>query len=197
MTTTELPKLELDKLTKLVDWAQATELMPEEDLLEKFPGWGVWNQSSWSEIYLSDDDQIMKLQRDGWWDYTDPDDLATMPVIAEIEGWIREGSCGSSYCIAGQEVHDKGYRMLYNHSGCADSCIRQVPTTEVDAKGNTIWEDDPEAVPEQINDVAARSLGLTNDEANRLFNSDNSVHTLKKLVNRFAKRRGLPVPYEV
>jgi len=144
--------------------------------------WGAWDQSAW-----------------GW-------------IITEQERKERSnGSCQTAYCMAGQAVHQAGYRLDYDHGDAlarnidmrdgtryvgpvavASECIKQRPTGQVNAKGYAVMEDVPGAEKEQIGAVARETLGLDIDEADLFFEGSNEIEQLRQMANLFCASRGLP-----
>ena len=180
------PALDLHLLRMLVAWAEQ-----DEAFADKFAEWGAWSQSTYG----------IEIERAniavGMYD----------KVALNKVTWAGN-ECGSAYCIAGQTVIQRGYRMDYGpDSACgfgggpesditlygrsADRCVMQQPSGEKDCKGRDIMVDVPGAYSQPIHEVARQQLGLTDIEAGVLFDGDNDVYMLKGLINGFCEARGL------
>lgn len=89
----------------------------------------------------------------------------------------RNGVCQTAYCIAGQAVAQAGikieYVLSYEHDGIKHMFAER---TE-----NGRW----------ISDEAADILGLTEDEADDLFDGDNEFSDVKRVAEQICERRGL------
>lgn len=116
------------------------------------------------------------------------------------------GVCGTSFCMAGQAVLQKGYRIDFGLSveemmkrkgeiwnSNADWCIPQEPTGQFDNRGRPIFRD--AGGRESIRGVARDALGLTEEEANTFFGADNQIEDLKAFANGMATVRGLPIMF--
>lgn len=162
----DLPELNATLLFDLVRWAE----MDEQDIQfteAKFRNWGHWYQGHWAQT--------------------------EMPELTEEERQaLRNGACQTSYCIAGQAVHQGGYRLDYESDGYANNVVQQRMTDLRTPRGVPIWEDVPGAQRQDIAEVAQELLGLTSDEAGNLFGGDNEVGHLKQYANLFALARRLP-----
>lgn len=178
MTVQALPTLDVNRLVKMIEWAEYTE---------NFGATHWWDQSSWGQLRVDDwalEHELVALfeQNKNVFD-------------RRVQDLVRNDGCGSTGCIAGHTVHDAGYRMIFNSDFEAFECILQVPTHDVDEKGGVFWKDAPDAEPESIPVVAATLLGLAEFEAAILFHADNSIERLKGWTNVFARARGLSEPY--
>jgi hypothetical protein len=148
--------------------------------------WGTWDQGAWGWVMA---DQIEKA-------------------------YVRNGVCRTAYCMAGQAVHQAGYRLLFDANSqtereiemadgrdfvgqvaTANDCIKQYDTGRKDSKGFQIWEDVATAEPEPINQVAIDILGLTHEEADVFFEGSNEAYQLREMANWFCQSRGLPLLY--
>lgn len=193
---TELPMADMPMLMRLVWWAEQDQSTIDQwrDML------GTWSQA--------------------YWGVADAHTVAESGGEESEDAWreVRNGACGSAYCMAGQAVVQNGYRMVYESgticnptrgrqdpndsysyiSGdflSAAYCIAQEPTGTYDDKGRPEYRDKPGARPEPIDRTATEVLGLTDDETDFLFEGDNSVADLKRYVNGIAWVRNLPLPF--
>lgn len=194
------PPVRLDLLLDLVDWAER-----DDEDLAKFMNWGHWEQGSWSTFRAKQADLDVPIPY-GWSDpliqdfYGRPD-----AEVSEQDAVIRQellrGICGTSFCMAGQVALQAGYRMIYagrtNVStiamASADNCIFTEETDAKDAKGFPVLRDVGQV--SSIGIVGQRVLGLDAVEANALFDGDNSIETIKRVVNYICENRGLPRAY--
>jgi hypothetical protein len=177
-----LPVLNTIMIFDLIRWAELSESgRGGATLRERFPNWGVWDQSNWASLT---NETPAKL------------DLTTLPrVPTEAEG----GVCNTSYCMAGQAVTQSDYRLVYNsrivegrETVYAETAMPQRPSGQVSKRGWAIWEDVPGAHAVAVEFAGAQVLGLTPAEADLFFGGDNGIYDLKIMVNRFALARGLP-----
>lgn len=189
----EKPPLALELLLDLVAWAEKDDAM-----MARFQTWGDWDQNTWSTLSASGTVDIPT----GW---TDPAYYGYTDASEDDERARREilrGSCGTSYCMAGQAVHQTGYRLLYSTAvgaggvltGQADQCIKIEGTGIVDEKGFEVMRDVP-GTTGTVSAIGAQALGLTYEEAGELFNGDNTLTRIKELVNAIVVSRDLPQPY--
>jgi hypothetical protein len=187
-------EFDAELLHNLIQWAERDS---------KFESWGFWHQSVWG-ILKGADKRAEKVARK-----------------AKKKGIVREVNvCGTAFCMAGQTVVQKGYRLMFdgvdhvhaygentNLSGIdqdlldtdgdlmgttASTCIEQEPTGEYDEKGRELWRDVPGASEVSISDTARRELGLHPAESGVFFEADNNLDTLKELANGFCEARNLP-----
>jgi hypothetical protein len=158
-----------------IKWAEAGER------LDDHPSWGHWGQGSWAVMNDVDEDLFAELN---------------LPVVTIGEANV----CRTSHCIAGSAVVEAGYRLIYSgepdryrQSIVADDCIEQYDTGLKDLKGQAIWLDVPGARQESIGGAGARVLGLSEEEADLLFDGDNDVDDLMRKANMFCANRRLPL----
>lgn len=147
--------------------------------------WGTWDQGSW-----------------GW------------AVTKEDAKELRNGSCKTAYCMAGQAAHQAGYRLEFNdadtvhrnmwmHDGThidarvatASTCVPQYDTGRKNSHGHAIWADVPDGEQRQISHVGQEALGLTGMEASHFFEGDNTLDKLKMMANWFCANRNMPPLY--
>lgn len=177
-----LPVLNLALLSNIVTWAVG-DYADDQVLKEKFAAWGSWNQGAWAQTNIFDPASPAALDRSA-------------------------GLCGSTYCIAGQTVAQVGYRLNFPSWGDymgedyhTDAPIKVdtsycVPVVfdGLDDKGNPKYK---EVGGEQsISHVAKEALGLTQTEADALFDGANEIGRVVALARQFAAARGkvLDVP---
>lgn len=169
-------------LADLIAWAEA-----DEDALRsgRFKGWGKWDQHFWAAADKTNERDILN------------------------------GACQTAYCIAGQAVAQEHYVMVLNerkyadpdgdgpyitgYSGlfngwAAESCV---PTEVVgkDERGRDIRLPIEDAIPISIDSKAAEILGITDEEAEYLFDGDNDIGELKRIANTLCLSRDLPKMY--
>lgn len=95
--------------------------------------------------------------------------------------WIARYHCGTTACLAGNVVLNAGYRPYYEDPADDDT--------------SWIYVDDPGVVGgipverdrfvRTVADVAQTLLGLYDDQADRLFQSTNSLYDLWRLAEEF------------
>lgn len=160
--------------------------------------WGEWHQGSWGYLVPGRRRRNMPFRK------SDTSEVAGISVLSkeQVETAVRDGACGSSYCMAGQRVsQDKRYRLLWQWDGTRDEsatldyCIEQIDSGNVDDRGRTIWIDRPGAPREQVSDVAQRLMGITTHEAGRFFSGGNTVSRLQMYANGMCERRGIPLMF--
>lgn len=179
-------------LHDLIDWAADDEAATQR-FLGRFVG--TWNQALYASQTVDDTDELEFTAQFGLFsDALDPDTSRALTEAA------REGACGAAYCIAGEAViADRRYRLIYTKYGDnrlrADFCIAQQPTGRFDRDGRVLYEDVPGAVPEEIHNVGARNLGLTEDEAGWLFDADRDLTTLREVANLLCENRGMALMF--
>lgn len=78
--------------------------------------------------------------------------------------------CGTAYCIAGHAVHRAGYKICWNRGSHATECRR--PDGEFDT----------------IQTAATEVLGLTFEQASRLFSGANDMDDLKMIAKDWANQ---------
>jgi hypothetical protein len=188
---TRLPRLNTDLILRLIWWAEQDEAHIQD--IENFVG--TWSQGSWSTANGND---LLHAYEKLKIDILDEENLADA---------IRNGVCGTSYCMAGQTVVQAGYRIIYDLGNEreiyelkddeteASQCIAQQPTNKVDAKGRVIWQDIPNARPVPISEQATEILGLTEYEADAFFSGSNRIDSLKAMANGMFYERGLDLPF--
>lgn len=89
--------------------------------------------------------------------------ITAHPEEWDQSNWARESEtspCGTAYCVAGQTVHSLGHQLVWNPGTNNASFCR------VDGKLRTIQS------------AAAHALGITYDDAIRLFNALNDLNSL-------------------
>lgn len=84
--------------------------------------------------------------------------------------WAKRTECGTACCLAGTALAIQGYEFDWDNNGPLMSLL-----------GESFWLTDGRGIDE----AAIEELGLTNDEADRLFDGDNSLHTLWSLAEDF------------
>lgn len=133
---------------------------------EEYPGWGHWDQNVWATE-------------------------------------ARNGVCQTSYCIAGQAAMQVGMGLCLDHDW--DDTDGTEHYTAVDCAPKTFVGLDDKGRPRyvldrehsrRIPDVAREALGLTDDEANTLFDGTNTLDIVVGLALAYARARnvdlGLP-----
>jgi hypothetical protein len=190
------PGIRLDLLLDLVAWAEH-----DDANLAKFQSWGSWEQGSWSALRFDNRAAEVPIPR-GWndpvLDYREPEE-----ADEAIRQEILRGACGTSFCMAGQAVHQAGYRLVYTANSrpdtegkvytSAENCVLTEPTGEYDARGFPVLRDVGES--QYISVAAQHVLGIDHDEANVLFGGDNSLDEVRAIVNLICENRNLPWPY--
>jgi len=112
--------------------------------------------------------------------------------------WAREtrnGVCKTACCIAGAAVLATGLGLLFEgdegeKSRTAYGCAPLVPSDELDDKGKPVMVPDRDQF-RSINMGGRQALGLTEYEADYLFNGDNDLATVAAIAERIAERRGI------
>lgn len=135
------------------------------------------------------------------WAYADhEDDEAWKAMFPDWGSWeqtvwgrsAREGVCGSSYCIAGQAVAQKGYALLFGDEGqpfTSDIAFSCAPVISTDNNGRPTEIDRDNKVP--ISTKGAEAIGLTVGESEYLFESANTIGDIVNMALMIAERRGV------
>lgn len=192
MTTTDtLPELDVEMIFKLIKWAEQ-----DEKFLADFADWGRWNQGVWGGLARDQAADILGLE------------VPFFRLTDQQMQELRNGHCQTAYCMAGQTVAQHGYRLIYDGGAetlldgttetvvvTGSSCIKQeqVGTRTVAGREIPTYRDVPGARPERISYLAAKLLGLTDDEADMFFSGSNGLDTLRKYANYFCHERNLPL----
>lgn len=168
-----LPTLNIDLLADLVNWAAA-----DEDNTPEHPEWGKWAQNLWG-----------------------------------LE--VRNGVCKTAYCIAGQASVQSGFQFAWDRApimrtGYGDDIQSHYetpldldpgstyearseylvyPVKEVTVDGKVRKVADTARRGRSANDVAVEALGITDYEAEELFDGDNSIEKIVCLAYALAARR--------
>lgn len=169
----EIPTLNFDLLEEAVSWAHWSS---ETDLaLQKEIGY-FWDQGSWAR---------------------------TSDQIKENEGEGVKAECGSSFCISGyaamsskmttydievgESTADDGSAIMVPHKTLALDRYKVADALELCDNDISDEEWDPD---HWWSVVGQRLIGLTDGEANVLFNGENSIERIVELGNKIANNRG-------
>lgn len=88
--------------------------------------------------------------------------------------WAERTPCGTVACLAGTAVLLQGFELDFYESECDCGCREGTTASYVIS--------DP---PQTIQEVARTTLGLTEDQADDLFESDNTLRDLWAYANSF------------
>lgn len=179
----ELPKLNIDLLRECVDWAKS------KSGLNGFP---LWNQTTWHN-------------------------LVDKGHAYRVNNRKREADyCGAAFCMAGYATYVSGASQslwkLYDENKITTEELRWDRGIDVEIESSFIddamsmEQTDPNMVGYDGNlvnpnvtkwgEISWRSaaqalLGLTNCEADALFNGDNRIGDVKRISASIAESRGL------
>ena len=96
------------------------------------------------------------------------------PETWDQSAWaITSDVCGTAYCFAGHALAELGYKMI---------CDASAPDGQLYASDAVA----PNGRQVSIEEMARKKLGLTWDQASQLFNGDNSLDDLEKMVKHYA-----------
>lgn len=101
----------------------------------------------------------------GYWFSRDPDEL-------EEAGVILPAGCGTACCIAGKQAQLEGAVPYFN------------PTFDTTSGGSVLVYGDRIDVDE----FACETLGITKDEADRLFEASNDIDRIEYVINDIITR---------
>jgi hypothetical protein len=91
--------------------------------------------------------------------------------------WVSpRAACGTAYCVAGRVVTDAGYHFVIHHP------VR-LPFDEIT---EVRFGDDP---IEQVDHVAQRILGISDEQAYELFLGSNSAQRIREIAEKIAGER--------
>lgn len=162
-----MSEFNIERLRSAVKWAEK-EARKETSAADASRG-GLWDQGAWMRGLLSKRPRKVKSIR------------VNRTTNTELEGaQLRQVKCGSSYCVAGHVCADEG-----------DSFVAY--EWEVDDDGTVhaamvIPRGSDEAV-----DVFTRAqelLGITRDEAHKLFGGYNTIEMVREYAGDIARNYG-------
>jgi hypothetical protein len=130
------------------------------------------------------------------WAYADSVDNSLINGFVGWGSWNQgtwfsgneDNLCGSHACIAGQAAAQVGMSMQVENTGSATHCAPRV-FVGLNGVGQPVYEFVGE--PRLIPDVARDALGLTEAEANTLFDGNNGIERVVFLALLFAAHRGV------
>lgn len=100
----------------------------------------------------------------------------------------RNGVCETAYCIAGAAAVMSGYKI--NWAGWEEDDYSMLHSQEKVLHANTAVYCRRGVATFAIDDAAIMELGITNSEANRLFDGDNSIETVIRIADDIAASHG-------
>lgn len=182
----DVAEFDYDFIYKAILWAQEDEAFLASLSESERNWWGDWEQGHWGSVEDNEELVATTFYRnrhlDGY--------QTNLNAFADA---IRSGECKTSYCQAGQRVHQAGYRLMLDGDNSAVNCIEQRPTGRKTALGAEEMEDVPGVRPRSIEATARELMGITYAEAGVYFEGDNDVDRLKEIANWMCERRGIPL----
>jgi len=156
------------------------------DLLEEAVSWAYWS----SGADLKDEAKLGYFWRQTAW-------AGDKEFNNAVEYSSKYNECSSSFCISGYAAMVSGFtakklapncgRYECNDSECEHTEVLQTTLVNADK-----WiEDDPE-IDSMWHRVGRDLLGLTEDEAVRLFDGDNMIEDVVDIAQGIVASRGLP-----
>lgn len=182
----EIMDIDVERLAQLYIWAVASQRGLDR-FFEKHPEFAKHEQGSWGQA-------------------------------------IKNGHCETAYCLAGQEAVAQGWTFIIEDSDWENHGSRReakaalmVPTEEVKNLGLRFVKGSGKGFAQGTSEgymgviasgvtrypaaIAAESLGLDEDTANRLFNGSNDVYAIKAIIEDAFADAGLdlrlPAPEDV
>jgi hypothetical protein len=172
-----LPTLNVQLLADVVTWAVADEAHMDE-LREKYPDWGVWNQGTWATQVRNGVCQTsyciagQACVQVGYG--------LVIPMIDDPESLERSG-----FDFAGYDEEDIKRAL---HEVNANSCAPKV-FAGLDDKGRPKYRLDYDQ-ERSIPDAAREALGIDPAEGSALFEGNNSITDVVTMATMIAKARG-------
>lgn len=159
----QVPTLNIPLIRKLIGWAEEDEAF--DNMLDALR-FSTWDQNVWARNDYDSEDGFLR-------------------------GFVKSRNiCGTAHCQAGAAVVEADYRLLFEGNEVAETCVPIKWTGAYDERGLKIYDDVSDEA-EDVEDVARRLMGFTEDEAYRYFDADQSIADLVSLANEFAAGRGM------
>lgn len=115
---------------------------------------------------------------------------AAHPAEFDMWDWFKETSCGTVACLAGTALIQAGYEPRFSASGRIKltTVVRTYFDGTYEAEAAAVWR---EGVAYPVAETAAELLGLTEEQADEIFNACDLVEVIE-VRNRWAAERGIP-----
>jgi hypothetical protein len=165
-------------LRELYDWTVASD-KGLKDFFRKHPQYKDHNQGNWGEVLKNGHCKTafclagQKAIVEGYTFVLDADDLT--------DTYMGERFAASSQMVRTADVHSLGMRFV---KGAGKTFARPVNAQAQADLYRTVQTEHPAT-------IAQDSLGITNGEADRLFNGSNEVNDIREIINLIFERRGL------
>lgn len=161
-----LPKMDLKKVQEVWDWIEFKAGVDGEP---------AWNQEHWATVITTDEEAQNSLRS------------AARDEVVRVHGvnLFEEEYCGTACCVAGYVLKDKTDFTYVKESGFPSPIL---------LVGEKVFNvEDEYMIIEDERDweyYAAFALGITLEEANKLFGGCNTAEEIKALFNEFLEKRG-------
>lgn len=184
--------LNTEAIRLLIGWAEG-----DRDFILAHRGmeqWGSWEQGTWADVQFDAPNAVNP----------DTETVDVGVALTEYEQAVANGTCQSSFCMAGQAVVQAGYRLGVHPGWLGEGvrvqdntsrCVEQRPTGRFWPSGRPVMEDVPGRDAESIPDVAQEILGITFDERDQFFNGSNTIEDLKIIANEICRHHDEPIMY--